>query len=159
MIPASPLLDRSKPIVVLVAEDNKYDRMILGEAFGELGFNVRLHFVVNGEDLLDYLRRRNQYAAAGVAPRPDLILLDLNMPRMDGNEAMKLLRTDDTLRMLPVVVLSTSDNPGQVAQAYANGVNAFLTKPGGYDEFVDVVQKMGNFWFGVARLPTAQPDA
>ena len=149
--------DRSRPVVVLVAEDNKYDRMILGEIFAELGFNVRLNFVVDGEDMLDYLRGRNKYAGPGVAPRPDLILLDLNMPRMDGHEALKLIRNDNALRMLPVIVLSTTSSPRQIAQAYANGVSAFMTKPGRYDDFLDIVKKMGNFWLSAAVLPKLQP--
>lgn len=159
MSPASPSSDRSGPVIVLVAEDNKYDRLILAEVFGELGFNVHLHFVVDGEEMLDYLHGRNQYAGEGAAPRPDLILLDLNMPRMDGHEAVKLLRNDEALHMLPVIVLSTTNNPRQIAKAYANGVNAFLTKPDRYDEFLDIVGKMGNFWFRAAVLPTMQPGA
>jgi CheY-like chemotaxis protein len=131
--------------------------LILAEVFGELGFNVRLNFVGDGEEMLDYLHGRSQYAGDDFAPRPDLILLDLHMPRMDGHEAVRLLRNDDTLHRLPVIVLSTTNNPTQIAKAYASGVNAFMTKPGRYDEFLDIVGKMGNFWFGAAKLPTMRP--
>jgi CheY-like chemotaxis protein len=143
----------TEPIAILVAEDNKYDRMILQQAFDELGLNVSLYFVDNGEAVLDYLHRQNAYAAVATSPRPALVLMDLNMPRMNGQEALKAIRTDEALRVLPVVVLSTSDNPRQIAQAYANGVNAFMTKPGPYDEFVDLLRKFGAYWLTGARLP------
>lgn len=143
----------AEPVAILVAEDNKYDRMILQQAFTELGLNVTLHFVGNGQDVLDYLHRRNAYAAEASSPRPALVLMDLNMPRMDGHEALKAIRADEALRMLPVVVLSTSDNPKQVAKAYANGVNAFMTKPGPYDEFVKLMHGFCAYWLRSARLP------
>lgn len=143
----------AEPVAILVAEDNKYDRMILQQAFAELDLSVSLHFVGNGQDVLDYLNRRNAYAAEASSPRPALILMDLNMPRMDGHEALKAIRADEALRMLPVVVLSTSDNPKQIAQAYANGVNAFMTKPGPYDDFVKLMQGFGTYWLQSAQLP------
>jgi CheY-like chemotaxis protein len=142
------------PVVILVAEDNNYDRMILQQAFDDLGLNVTLHFVGDGQDLLDYLRRQNAYAAEAYSHSPALVLLDLNMPRMDGQEALKAIRADATLRVIPVVVLSTSDNPKQVGQAYANGVNAFMTKPGPYDEFVKLIGAFANYWLDSVRFPT-----
>jgi CheY-like chemotaxis protein len=141
------------PVSILVAEDNKYDRMILQQAFGELGLNIHLFFVTNGEDVLHYLNRRNAYAADGAAPRPDLILMDLNMPRMDGNDAVKAIRADADLRVLPVIALSTSDNPKQITEAYENGVNAFMTKPGHFDDFVDLLRDFADYWIKCARLP------
>lgn len=144
----------SEPVAILVAEDNKYDRMILQQAFDELGLSVSLYFVGNGEAVMDYLLRRNAYAAEAVSPRPALVLMDLNMPLMNGHEALKAIRADEALRMLPVIILSTSDNPKQIAQAYANGVNAFMTKPGPYDDFVDLMRKFGAYWLTGARLPT-----
>jgi two-component system response regulator len=144
----------AEPTVILVAEDNKYDRMILEQAFDELGLNVTLYFVGNGEDVLDYLLQRNAYASQAAAPRPALVLLDLNMPAMNGHEALKAIRADPTLCMIPVVVLSTSDSPRQVVQAYAGGVNAFMTKPGPYEEFLDLISKFGAYWLTGAQLPT-----
>jgi CheY-like chemotaxis protein len=143
----------AQPITILVAEDSKYDRMILQQAFGELGLNVSLHFVDNGEAVLDYLHRRNAFAVAATSPRPALVLMDLNMPRMNGQETLLAIREDEALRSLPVIVLSTSDSPKQIDQAYKNGVNAFVTKPGRYDEFVDLVSRLGAFWLTTARLP------
>jgi CheY-like chemotaxis protein len=141
------------PVSILVAEDNKYDRMILQQAFDELDLNIHLFFVTDGEDALDYLNRRNAYAADGAAPRPDLILMDLNMPRMDGNAAVKAIRADADLRVLPVIALSTSDNPRQITQAYENGVNAFMTKPGRFEDFVELLRDFGEFWIHGAQLP------
>jgi CheY-like chemotaxis protein len=143
-----------EPTQILVAEDNKYDRMILQQAFTELGLNVSLNFVDNGEEVLDFLHQRNAYATPARSPRPVLVLMDLNMPRMNGQEALRAIRQDETLLRLPVVVLSTSNNPSQIAQAYANGVNAFMTKPGPYGDFLDLLRKFGAFWLTGAQLPS-----
>jgi two-component system response regulator len=155
MLAPQPPSSETDPAVILVAEDSKYDRMILEEAFKEVGCDVGLRFVTDGEDALDYLHRRNRYTAAGAAPRPLLLLLDLNMPRMDGSEALRALRADAELRALPVIILSTSDNPRQIVQAYANGANAFMTKPGSFDEFVALLRGFAAFWLDIARLPAA----
>ena len=144
---------RSELIAILVAEDNKYDRMILEEAFKELDLNITLSFVSHGEELMDYLLGRNAYADISADPRPSLVLMDLNMPRMNGNEALKRIRADATLRKLPVMVLSTSDNPKQIAQAYDNGANAFMTKPGHFDDMVKMLRSFGSFWLTEAKLP------
>ena len=143
----------AKPVSILVAEDNKFDRMILQQAFDELDVNASLHFVGDGEAVMDYLLRRNAYAAEAASPRPALVLMDLNMPVMDGHEAAKAIRADERLHILPIVILSTSENPKQIAQAYANGVNAFLTKPGPYDEFLEMIRKFSDFWLTGVRLP------
>jgi CheY-like chemotaxis protein len=149
----TPAPSAPEPTAILVAEDNKYDRMILQQAFNDLGLNVGLHFVNNGEEVLDYLYRRNAFAPPTAHPQPALILMDLNMPRMNGQEAIRAIRQDEDLRLLPVIVLSTSSNAAQIAQAYANGVNAFMTKPGPYNDFLDLIRKFGSFWLTAARLP------
>ena len=151
-----PLSHPAEPVAILVAEDNKYDRMILQQAFAELDANVTLHFVDNGEDVLNYLHRRETYAAADRSPRPALVLMDLNMPRMNGQEALQAIRRDEALRVLPVIVLSTSDNPKQIAQAYANGVNAFMTKPGPYDDFVELLRRFGSYWLHPPACPPSR---
>lgn len=148
-----------EPLLILVAEDNKYDRMILEEVFVELGWTVAVRFVTNGEEVLDYLNRRNAYAAPAIAPRPALILMDLNMPRMTGDEALREIRADPAFSMLPVIVLSTADSPKLIVQAYANGINAFMTKPGAFEEFVDLLRKFGAFWLDGAKLPTMNETA
>lgn len=154
MNPQSTMMLRPRnPVLILVAEDNKYDRMILEEVFAELGWNVSLFFVTNGEEVMDYLNRRNAYAPPAVSPRPALILMDLNMPRMSGDEALGLIRADPALCMLPVIVLSTADSPKLIVQAYASGINAFMTKPGAFEEFVELLRKFGAFWLEGAKLP------
>lgn len=143
----------SRP-VILVAEDSEHDRLIVEEVFREAGVDADLRFVEDGEDLLDYLRHRGAYAAGGaLAPWPAVVLLDINMPKVNGHEAMRFIRADPLLRTLPVVALSTSDSPKQIAQAYALGVNSFLTKPARFDAYVDLMRKFAAYWLTGVRLP------
>lgn len=144
----------SAPIVLLIAEDSEFDRMLLREAFEELEYNVNLLFFSDGEDLLDYLRRSNAYRNEPVLPAPGLILMDLNMPRMKGLDALKILRADASLCVLPVIVLSTSNHPKQIAQAYATGVNAYLTKPEHFEELLKLLKRFGDFWLHETKLPS-----
>jgi CheY-like chemotaxis protein len=144
---------KSTPIAVLVAEDSELDRMLLREAFEELSFDVDLSFVGDGEELFDYLRRRNAYAAEKSIPMPALILMDLNMPRMKGLDAVKELRADSVLRTLPVIVPTTSSSPKQIAQAFAAGVNAYMTKPEQFSALLIMLEKFGDFWLRSSKLP------
>ncbi len=141
--------------VVLCAEDSKHDRLIIQEAFREAGLSARLVFVEDGEELLDYLRRRGTWAegTGQEAPWPSVVLLDINMPKVNGHEAMRAIRDDPRLKHLPVVALSTSDSPKQIAQAYAVGVNSFLTKPARFADFVELMQLFGGYWLKGVRLP------
>ena len=139
--------------VLLVAEDSKYDRMILEEAVGEAGLEVNLQFVTNGEELLDYLHCRNGFAALDLQDTLLIVLMDLNMPRLNGDDALKLIRADQRLKSTPVVIFSTSSSERQILQSYRNGANAFITKPADFGDFVEIVRKLGMFWFGAARLP------
>jgi two-component system response regulator len=143
----------TKKLNVLIAEDSELDRSLLRDAFAELDFNVALIFVGNGEELFDYLRGSTCPSAPEPTRLPALILMDLNMPRMKGLDALKALRADALLCTLPVIVLSTSSNPRQIAQAYAHGVNAYMTKPSQFGELLDAMQKFGDFWLNVSRLP------
>ena len=147
------------PMLILVAEDNKFDRIILQEVFAELGYDVNLRFVTNGEEVMDYLHCRNAFADPADAPRPALIMMDLNMPRMTGDEALRLIRADPALCMLPVIGLSTTDSPKLVSQSYANGLNAFMTKPGAFDDFVILIRSFAAFWLDRAKLPIAPKAA
>lgn len=143
-----------KPPVVLVAEDSELDRMIVEEAFDAAGIEAELHFVEDGEALLDYLLHRGAYAAPDArAPWPAVVLLDINMPKLNGHEAMRRIRAEPSLRDLPVVALSTSDSPKQIALAYAVGVNSFLTKPGRFPDFVELMRLFGGYWLRGVRLP------
>jgi two-component system response regulator len=138
---------------VLVAEDSEFDRSLLRDAFAELAFDISLTFVGDGEEMFDYLHRLNGFAAVPPTPLPALILLDINMPRMKGLDALQALRADALLRALPVIVFTTSSNPKQIAQAYASGVNAYMTKPAQFSELLDAMQKFGEFWLHVSKLP------
>jgi two-component system response regulator len=153
MMLAPPPGEPALPLV-LVAEDSVQDRMIIEEAFREAGIAAELRFVEDGEELLDYLNRRGRYAAGeDAAPWPAVVLLDINMPRVNGHEAMRAIRADPLLRNLPVVALSTSDSPKQIAQAYAVGVNSFLTKPARFPAFVELIRLFGGYWLQGVRLP------
>ena len=146
------------PPILIIAEDSEIDRLIIQQALAEAGVEAVLHFVGDGEEMLDYLRRRGAYAPGGrPAPWPAIVLLDINMPKLNGHEAMRLLRADAALRDLPVVALSTSDSPKQIAQAYAVGVNSFLTKPGRFSDFVELMRLFGGYWLKGARLPPGRP--
>jgi CheY-like chemotaxis protein len=143
---------KDEPLAILVAEDSEVDRIVLQEAFDELDFNIKLTFVGDGQELLDFLRQR--IATDGTVPtQPALILMDLNMPRMKGIEALRELRADPALCVLPVIVLSTANSPKQIAQAYTNGVNSYITKPDQFNDYVDLLQKFGTFWVQSAKLP------
>jgi CheY-like chemotaxis protein len=145
--------DTGEKLAVLVAEDSEFDRALLRQAFAELEFDVTLDFVDDGEDLFDYLRRSNAFADMKPGPLPAVILMDLNMPRKKGLEALAELRADSVLRALPVIILSTSSSPKQIAQAYASGVNAYMTKPTRFNDLLDTLQKFGDFWLRVSKLP------
>ena len=149
---AFPLL---RAPVLLVAEDSENDRLIIEEVCREAGIQAELRFVEDGEDLLDYLRRSGIYAAGSGrdAPSPSVVLLDINMPKLNGHEVMREIRADARLRTLPVVALSTSDSPRQITQAYALGVNSFLTKPARFQDFVDLMRRFAAYWLGGVRLP------
>ncbi len=143
------------PPVVLVAEDSEHDRSIIEEAFREAGIQVELRFVEDGERLLDYLNGCADPTRADGrdAPWPAVVLLDINMPKVNGHEAMRAIRATPRLKDLPVVALSTSDSPKQIAQAYAVGVNSFLTKPARFEDFVNLMRLFGAYWLGGVRLP------
>ena len=112
-----------------------------------------INAVEDGEELMDYLHHRGAYSDLDDAPRPGLILLDLNMPRMDGREALRRIKSDESLRRIPVIVLTTSRAEQDIVESYDLGVNAYVTKPVTFDELVDAIQTLGNFWFEIVRLP------
>ena len=143
----------SHPILVLIADDDPEDRMLIEDAFEESRLANTLEFVVDGEDLLDYLHRRNGYSDPSSSPRPGLILLDLNMPRKDGREALKEIKSDPDLRKIPVVVMTTSSNEEDIACTYDLGANAFVTKPVTFEGLVDVVKTLAKYWFQIVELP------
>ena len=143
---------RAEPMVVLLVEDDPGDALIATEALERVSGAHRVHVVGDGQEALDFLRRHGKYAEA---PRPGLILLDLNMPRMDGREALALIKSDPVLRLIPVVVFTTSASPDDVIASYANHANAYVTKPMELDSLEAAVRAIGTFYAETARLPSS----
>lgn len=144
---------RGESITILIADDDAEDRMLVAEAFAESHLANQLKFVEDGEQLMDYLHLRGEYADPALAPRPGLILLDLNMPKKDGRKALKEIKHDPTLRQIPVVVLTTSCAEQDIYRSYDLGVNSFITKPVTLSALVEVVTTLGKYWFGIVELP------
>ncbi|MDX1906073.1 MAG: response regulator [Bacteroidia bacterium] len=140
-------------IHILIAEDDPEDRMLTRDALVESRLRNPVHFVENGEELLDYLYNRRAYEDVLANPRPGLILLDLNMPRMDGREALRAIKSDDELRRIPVVILSTSKAEEDILRTYDLGVNSFITKPVRFEALVDIMATLGRYWFEIVALP------
>ncbi len=151
------MLDRHKiPITILICDDDEDDRMLTQQALEDAHVSNALRFVEHGEQLLDYLYQRGEFAGEqGLAPRPGLILLDLNMPGMDGREALKLIKEDPSLRDIPVVVLTTSSLDEDVIRSYQLGVNSFITKPVTFSGLVDAMNVLGRYWLEIVELPPA----
>jgi CheY-like chemotaxis protein len=145
----------TQPIVILVADDDADDCMLLREAFDESRLANELHFVGNGEELMDYLHHRGGYADAGAAPRPGLVLLDLNMPGKDGREALEEIKAEPCLRQIPIVVLTTSRAEEDIYRSYDLGVNSYITKPVTFESLVETVQMLGKYWFEIVELPAS----
>ncbi|HEX3797508.1 MAG TPA: response regulator [Verrucomicrobiae bacterium] len=143
----------TKPNVILVAEDDSDDRLLAQDAFKEIGANLDVQFVEDGVELLDYLHRRNKFAAPASAPRPGLIILDLNMPRKDGREALKEIKANPEWQRIPVVVLTTSAAETDVAKVYSLGANSFISKPVAFAALVGVLRTVVEYWFKVVLLP------
>jgi len=141
-----------KPIVILMADDDADDRLLAQDALSECKLANELHFVENGDELLDYLHRRGKYSQA-TAPRPGLILLDLNMPRKDGREALREIKNDPELKRIPVIVLTTSKADTDISKIYDLGANSFISKPVTFDSLVRVMKILGNYWFEIVELP------
>lgn len=143
----------SSNIHILLAEDDPDDRLLTRRALEKSQLANTVDTVEDGEELMQYLRREGEYAEADAAPRPGLILLDLNMPRMDGREALKKIKSDSELRRIPVIVLTTSEAEQDILQTYDLGVNAFVTKPVTFDDLANTLQALGEFWFEIVKLP------
>ncbi|MCI0747698.1 MAG: response regulator [Verrucomicrobia subdivision 3 bacterium] len=144
----------AKSIVILMADDDADDRLLAKDALDECKLPGELHFVENGEELLDYLHRRGKYETMTMSPRPGLILLDLNMPRKDGREALREIKSNPELRRIPVVVLTTSKADTDIAQIYDLGANSFISKPVTFDSLVKVMRVLGDYWCDIVELPS-----
>ncbi|RJQ46923.1 MAG: response regulator [Nitrospiraceae bacterium] len=144
-----------KSITILMADDDEDDRMMAEEALKEAKLLNPIRFVNDGEELLDYLYRRGEYSNGADVPRPGLILLDLNMPRKDGREALKEIKADPELRQIPIVVLTTSIAEEDIYRTYNLGVNSYITKPVAFEGLVEVMKSLANYWFNIVRLPVS----
>lgn len=146
----------NKQVVILMADDDDDDFLLTREALEESRLLHTLLRVKNGEELLDYLLRRGSYTEPAVSPRPTLILLDLNMPKMDGREALKQIKSHSALRRIPVVVLTTSAAAEDIAKTYDLGVNSFIRKPVCFNEFLKAIQILTEYWLEIVTLPTEE---
>ncbi len=145
-----------KPIVILLADDDEEDRMLANDALAESRLFNNISCVTDGEDLMDYLHRRGKYGPPAAAPRPGLILLDLNMPKKDGREALREIKSDSTLRQIPVVVMTTSKAEEDIFRCYDSGASSFISKPVTFDGLVDVMKVLGRYWFEIVDLPSQE---
>jgi CheY-like chemotaxis protein len=152
------ITDPGRPIVILLADDDEEDRMLAADALAESRVVNDLRFVEDGDELLDYLYHRGKYAEAHSSPQPGLILLDLNMPRKDGREALREIKADPDLRRIPVVVLTTSQAEEDIYRTYDLGANSFITKPVSFDGLVNVMRDIGRYWIEIVELPRNQSD-
>ncbi|MDF5714035.1 MAG: response regulator [Rhizonema sp. NSF051] len=144
---------RQTTVTILMADDDDDDCMLAREALIESRLANELHIVNDGEELMDYLYHRGQYTLESHSPRPGLILLDLNMPKKDGREALKEIKADPHLRKIPIVVLTTSKAEEDIYRSYDLGANSFIIKPVTFAALVEVMKTIGKYWFEIVELP------
>jgi CheY-like chemotaxis protein len=156
---SSPSAERSS-ITILMADDDEDDRVLTAGALKQSRLINDVRFVVDGDDLMQYLRGQGAYGPGGIpAPRPGLILLDLNMPKKDGREALAEIKGDPLLRRIPVVVLTTSKGEEDIVRTYDLGVNSFVSKPVTFEELAAVMGTLACYWFDLVELPQDGEDA
>lgn len=144
------MTNMGQPIIILMADDDADDRILAKEALEESRVLNDLHFVEDGEQLMEFLKRRGEFADA---PRPGLILLDLNMPKKDGREALKEIKEDPELRRIPVVVMTTSKAEEDIFRSYDLGASSFITKPVTFERLVELMRTLGQYWVEFVELP------
>lgn len=144
-------LARSRPAEILLVEDSDNDVLLMRQGFKRAKLVVNLHHVADGEACMRFLRKHGEYANA---PTPDLILLDLNMPRMDGREVLAEIVEDERLHHLPVVILTTSAEEREILEMYRLRCSSYIVKPVDFEQFLGVVRMIGDYWFTVVVLPT-----
>ncbi len=140
-------------VSILLADDDEDDRLLAIEALREAKLANDIATVADGEELMDYLHHRGKYSDPASSPRPGLILLDLNMPRKDGREALDEIRADADLRRIPIVVLTTSEAEEDILRTYELGVNSFITKPVSFEGLVQIMRTLRSYWLEIVRLP------
>ncbi len=142
-----------KPIDILLVEDNPTDVEIIKEAFSVGKVKNNLYCVKDGQEALDFMYHENEFSDASKAPRPDLILLDLNMPRVNGTEVLEKIKKDKELRKIPVIILTSSDRDRDICKSYNLGANSFITKPVKFINFIEVVTAIQNYWLVITKIP------
>ena len=147
------MVNNGRPVQILLAEDDDDDFFLTQQALQQNRLVNEVHRAKDGEELMDYLHHRGEFTEPENAPTPSLILLDLNMPRMDGREALREIKSDPVLRRYPVVVLTTSRADEDIVRSYELGVNSFITKPVTFQGLVDAMKVLNRYWFEVVELP------
>lgn len=142
------------PFDILLIEDNPADVEITLEAFRRNNHSNRIHVCRDGEEAIDFLLQRGRFSRPGSAPRPDLVLLDLNLPRRSGFEIIDLIRRHDVLRQIPVIILTTSDREEDISRSYRMGANSYITKPVQFEDCVELVGDIQHYWLETSRLPS-----
>ncbi len=142
------------PVTILIADDDEEDRLMAKDAIEEARLMNDLHFVEDGEELMDYLYNRGRYTDKKSSPTPGLILLDLHMPRKDGRQALKEIKSDPTLKRIPVIILTSSKEDRDIISAYDIGVNSYITKPVSFAALVEVMQSLRTYWINIVKRPS-----
>ncbi|ATD02251.1 response regulator [Pseudoalteromonas sp. S3260] len=151
-------LTNVKPITILMADDDEDDRLLTQDALAESRVLNELHFVEDGVELLEYLERKGKFEDKTLSPRPGLILLDLNMPRMDGREALQAIKANPNLKGIPVVILTTSKQEEDMVKGYDLGAASYITKPVTFDGLVELMKTLGKYWVEFVELPSTFND-
>ena len=146
-------MNNAKMVIILLVEDNPADQQLTIRAFQKGKINTNLQIVSDGQEAMDYLQQTGKFEDKKSFPRPDLILLDINMPRKDGKQVLKEIRADENLKSIPVVMLTTSDQEKDVIDSCNLGVNSYISKPVRINDFIDVISKLEEFWFTLSILP------
>jgi two-component system, response regulator len=149
------MADGARGVSILLVEDNQDHAELTLKALKHENGAHQVYWVKDGEEALDYLQRRGRWADASASPRPGLVLLDVNLPKVGGHEVLRRIKEDDALRAIPVVMLTTSDRDEEVASSYKNGVNSFVTKPVKFTDFVERIKSVKGYWITTNRLPDA----
>lgn len=146
--------NNTQPIKVLIAEDQETDAFFVEQAFGQSKVENQVFWVKDGQEVMDFLNKEGDFATS---PRPDLIFLDIKMPRKDGHETLNEIKTSDTFREIPVIMMSGSQAMDDVVKSYRNHANAYVSKSNGFDDMLQFVESIEKFWFLKARLPQQRP--
>ncbi len=148
------MYQEKRPVNILIAEDDEDDYLLISETLRDYRVTNSIGWVKDGEELMDYLLCQGRYAdAQSTCPRPGLILLDLNMPRKDGREALQEIKSHPRLKRIPVVILTTSQSDEDIIRSYDLGVNSYVRKPVRFQDFVEQVRELGRYWFEIVELP------